>query len=157
MGLSILYKYYFYVCYINDLLLHIKRNFLQLLVILYAIRTLLIKKGLISSPHQRCLWRVDAVKSRPVHSIRDVIFPILKGRSARHHCCACGILGISIRHLSCCVVPVATPLVRILFLKPTRWKKIHLTQKQTNIHYGFLRFNVTNNDIKTIKKWFKLT
>jgi hypothetical protein len=39
---------------------------------------------------QRCLCRVEAVKSRPVHSIRDVIFPILRDRSARHYCCACG-------------------------------------------------------------------
>ena len=32
--------------------------------------------------HQRCLCRVEAVKSRPVHTIRDVIFPILKDRAA---------------------------------------------------------------------------
>jgi hypothetical protein len=42
----------------------------------------------ILSPHQCCLCRVEAVKSRHVHSIRDVIFQILKDRSARHFCCA---------------------------------------------------------------------
>jgi hypothetical protein len=46
----------------------------------------------ILSPLQRCLCRVKAVKSRPVNSIRDVIFPILKDRSARHICCAYGNL-----------------------------------------------------------------
>jgi hypothetical protein len=55
---------------------------------------------------QRCLCRVEAVKSRPVHSIRDVIFPILEDRSARHNCCACGNLVLSIRLFSCWVVPV---------------------------------------------------
>jgi hypothetical protein len=60
----------------------------------------------ILSPHQRCLCRVEAVKSRPVQSIRDVIFPILKDRSARHYCCACGNLDFSIRLFSCWVVPV---------------------------------------------------
>jgi hypothetical protein len=34
-------------------------------------------------PHQRCLCRVEAVKSRPVHSIRDFIFPILKDQFCR--------------------------------------------------------------------------
>jgi hypothetical protein len=43
------------------------------------------------------LCRVEAVKSRLVHSIRDVIFPILKDRSARHYCCACGNLVLSVR------------------------------------------------------------
>jgi hypothetical protein len=54
---------------------------------------------------------VEAVKSRPIHSIRDVIFPILKDHSARHYCYACGILvliysasflfcGSSIPHLN---------------------------------------------------------
>jgi hypothetical protein len=60
----------------------------------------------ILSIHQRCLFRVEAVKSRPVNSIRGVIFPILKDRSARHSCCACVILVLPIRHLSCWVVPV---------------------------------------------------
>jgi hypothetical protein len=45
-------------------------------------------------------------KSRPVHSIRDVIFPILKDRSARHYCCACCNLVLSIRLFSCWVVLV---------------------------------------------------
>jgi hypothetical protein len=57
-------------------------------------------------PHQRCLFRVEAVKCRPVHSIRDVIFPILSYRSARHNCCVCGNLILSIRLFSCWVVPV---------------------------------------------------
>jgi hypothetical protein len=50
-------------------------------------------------------------KSRPVHSIRNVIFPILKDRSARHNCCACVILVLSIRHLSSWVVPVLLTLI----------------------------------------------
>jgi hypothetical protein len=45
-------------------------------------------------------------KHSPVHSIRDVIFSILKDRSARHNCCACGNLVLSIRLFSCWVVPV---------------------------------------------------
>jgi hypothetical protein len=31
-----------------------------------------------------CLCRVDAVKSHPVHSVRDVLFPILKDRLGQH-------------------------------------------------------------------------
>ena len=34
------------------------------------------------SSHQRCLCRVAAVKCLPVHSITDVIFPILKQRQS---------------------------------------------------------------------------
>jgi hypothetical protein len=56
--------------------------------------------------HQRCLCRVEAVKSRTVQSIRYVIFPILKERSARFYCCACGDLVLSIRLFSCWVIPV---------------------------------------------------
>jgi hypothetical protein len=33
--------------------------------------------------------RVEVAKSRPVHSIGDVIFPILMDRSARQYCCDC--------------------------------------------------------------------
>jgi hypothetical protein len=47
----------------------------------------------ILSPHWRYLCRVEAVKSHPVHSIRDVIFPILKDRSARHNCCVYMLCG----------------------------------------------------------------
>jgi hypothetical protein len=58
----------------------------------------------ILSPHQRCLCRVEAVKSRPVHSLRDVIFPILKDRSAWHYCCACGIFSFNFSAFSSWVV-----------------------------------------------------
>jgi hypothetical protein len=49
------------------------------------------------------------LKSGPVHTIRDVIYSILKDRSARYYCCACGILVLSIRLFSCWVVPVFLP------------------------------------------------
>jgi hypothetical protein len=51
------------------------------------------------SKMQYCPLGQSRPSFRPVHSIRDVIFPILKDRSARHNCCACGILVLSIRHL----------------------------------------------------------
>jgi hypothetical protein len=54
------------------------------------------------SPHQRCLCRVEAVKSRPVHSIRDVIFPIHKD----HYCCACGIFSFNFSEFSSWVVSI---------------------------------------------------
>jgi hypothetical protein len=43
-------------------------------------------------PHQRCLCHVEDGKSRVVHLIKDVIFPILKDSSTRHYCCVCLIL-----------------------------------------------------------------
>ena len=35
-----------------------------------------------------------AVKSLPIHSIRDAIFPILKNRSAQQCCCVCCIFSL---------------------------------------------------------------
>jgi hypothetical protein len=67
----------------------------------------------ILSPHQRCLCRVETIKSRPVHSIRELIFPILKDRSAKHYCCTCGNLVISVRLFSCWVVPVFLTWVQL--------------------------------------------
>ena len=42
---------------------------------------------------QRCLCSVAAVKSLPVHTVRAVIFPIFKDRSARFLCRASGTFG----------------------------------------------------------------
>ena len=42
---------------------------------------------------QRCLCRVAAVKSLPVHTIRAVIFPIFKDRAARYLCRVSGTFG----------------------------------------------------------------
>jgi hypothetical protein len=52
-------------------------------------------------------------KKSPVHSIRDVIFPILKDCPAWHNCCACVILVFSVRHLSGWVVPVFLTWIRL--------------------------------------------
>jgi hypothetical protein len=68
----------------------------------------------ILSPHHRCLCRVEAVKSRPVHSIRGVLFSILKDRSALHYCCACSILL-----LSSAVYPRLVPIFQLEYCKIT--------------------------------------
>jgi hypothetical protein len=38
-------------------------------------------------PHQCYLCHVEAVKSRPIHIVKDVVFSIIDVCSARHYCC----------------------------------------------------------------------
>jgi hypothetical protein len=57
----------------------------------------------ILSPHWSALF---VLYSRPVHSIRDVIFPILKDRSAWHYCYFFGIFSFNYLVFSSWVFPI---------------------------------------------------